>query len=117
MSKQRYKYWNLDELYTHLEKQAIEFKVPIEIVTEAVYSKAWNPIKDFNGCNFVQDDFHPFLPCFIHDFRWLVYGRKNIYDVEFRNNLLKFGYSTLKASMFYFGVRLGSVFYKIKDLF
>lgn len=115
--KQVYKYWNRKELFEHLEKQAIEFNVDIDLVKEAVFSEAWNPVKDFNGCNVVQDDFHPFLPCFIHDFRWIVYGRKNKYDIEFRNNLLKFGYSTFKAVCFYLGVRLGSVFFNLKDIF
>jgi len=112
--KQRYKYWTKEQLHSHLVAQALEHGIPIGIVTEAVYSDKWNPITDFNGCNVVEDDYHPYLPCFIHDYRWIVYGKTNEYDKEFRNNLLKFGFSTFKATIYYFAVRVGSVYFKLK---
>lgn len=111
--KKRYRYWTRLQFYDHLKLQALEFSIPIEIVQEAVFNSAWNPMLDFNGCNFVQDDFHPYLPCFIHDYRWVVYGRTDQWDKEFRNNLLKLGFSTFKATIYYFAVRIGSVYYNL----
>lgn len=113
--KQPYKYWTKIQLHDHLRVQCFVYGYNVELLEEAIESEAWNPVKDYNGCNVVQDDLHPFYPCFIHDYRWIVEGRTNKADIEFRNNLLKFGYSTVKASIYYFAVRVGSVFFKLKS--
>lgn len=114
-NKQPYIHWDLDFLFEKLLKQEFIYKYGYSKtdLENMVHSKRWNPLKEFNGCNVVQDDLHPFLPCFVHDYRWIAEGRTNKADKEFRNNLLKFGYSTVKATMYYFAVRVGSVYYKI----
>jgi hypothetical protein len=74
MNKQPYKFWTKEKLYWHLITQAGEYYANDDnmqfIIKNAVYDTRWNPLLEFNGCTFVQDDLHPFLPCFIHDWRW-----------------------------------------------
>jgi len=111
MVKNRYKNWTREELLHHLLIQASDSGISTKLVTKAVNDERWNPMEDFNGCNVIQDDLHPFLPCFIHDWRWIVYGRINKYDKEFRANLLLSGFTTFRATIFYIAVRLGSIFY------
>ena len=113
--KQPYKHWKLIDFEIHFEEQNRVYNLgyTMEEIKEMIYSKKWDPIKEFNGCNVVQDDLHPFIICFIHDYRWIAEGRTNKADKEFKNNLRKFGYSTFKATMYYFSVRLGSVYFKL----
>ena len=115
--KQPYKYWSNQQLFTHLIKQCDEYGFDKPAVLDAISDTNWNPSEDYNGCNVVQDDLHPFYPCFIHDYRWITEGRTNSADKEFRNNLLKFGYSTFKATIYYLAVRVGSVIFKIKEYY
>ena len=110
-----YIYWKRSEFISHFHKQDKDYNVGLDIIHEAVYSRKWEPATDYNGCNVVQDDLHPFLPCFIHDYRWVTDKRSNKYDLEFRSNLLRFGYSKTKANMYYLAVRVGSLYYKIRD--
>jgi hypothetical protein len=109
--KQPYKYWKLIELQEMLLRQA-EGKGfnSLEIIS-MVFSTKWDPITDFDGCTLVSDHLQPFLPCFIHDYRWAVEGGGKHTDIEFRNNLLKFGFPKWKANAYYVGVRLGWLFY------
>jgi len=111
MSKQRYKYWQRDDLYKLMKVQALNLGYSLADLHTIVYSEEWDPARDFNGCNFIQDDLHPFLPCFIHDYGYIVYGGGNKHDLEFKNNLIKSGFSTFRAWSFYIGVRLGWAFY------
>lgn len=109
--KQPYKYWTRSELFKHLEEQAVRKGINVPMVKRAVYSDDWNPLEDYNGCNFVQDDLHPFLPCFIHDWRWICFEYHKKFDWEFEENLIKFGYPSWKANLYYIMVRLGWIFY------
>ncbi len=109
--KQPYKYWTKKDLENHLRAQALEHGIDTSLVISAVYDKRWNPIKDYNGCNFVQDNLHPFLPCFIHDWRWVCMDYKKWFDLEFRDNLIKFGFKKWKAELYYIMVRCGWLFY------
>ena len=115
MSKQPYRFWTKEKLYWHLITQAGEYYANDDnmhfIIKNAVYDTRWNPLLEFNGCTFVQDDLHPFLPCFIHDWRWVTRQDITMSNIEFKENLLKFGYSRFKAQLYYIGVTLGYYFY------
>lgn len=113
--KQPYKYWSRNDLYWKLKEQAGEHYCNDDqmeyIIKSACYDERWTPAKDFNGCNIVQDDLHPFLPCFLHDWRWVTNQNALEADLEFKHNLMKFGYSPLKAQLYFWAVRLGYLFY------
>ncbi len=109
--KQPYKYWTKIQLFDHLRVQCFVYGYNVELLEEAIESNAWNPVKDYNGCNVVQDDLHPFYPCFIHDWRWITFDYEKTWDIEFKRNLLKFGYSVLKSEVYYIMVRCGWLFY------
>lgn len=111
MEKQRYKFWTRDQLFGLMEAQAQKHGFDIALLHQAVYDESWNPIEQFNGCNFVQDDYHPFIPCFVHDWRWICFEYDVRWDKEFQNNLISFGYSKFRAWLFYTAVRLGWLCY------
>jgi hypothetical protein len=117
--KQPYKYWTRDQLYAHLITQCLNFsysEYDIAEIKRMVYDPNWNPSEDFNGCNVVQDHLHPFLPCFVHDYRWVV-GEGGIKsDEEFHANLIKCGVSRVRAILYFVAVRIGwLLFYKWKN--
>lgn len=109
--KKPYVNWTKEELFWHLKKQAIEYKCchpdMFYLIKQAVYDERWNPSEQFNGCNFVQDDLHPFLPCFVHDWRWITNQDVKASNKEFEHLLLEFGYSKWKAKLYYIGVTMG----------
>lgn len=112
--KTPYRFWTRDLLYAMLVPQALNFGYDEDFIDELhdmVYDERWNPIDDFNGCNIVQDHYHPFLPCFIHDYRWIVEKGGLESDKEFKHNLIKCGVSKARAEIYYIGVRLGWVCY------
>jgi hypothetical protein len=114
-----YKFWDRDQLYAHLIKQALFYgytEYDIDVIRKIVYDSRWNPSEDFNGCNVVQDHLHPFLPCFIHDYRWVVSGGGVWTDEEFHANLIKCRVSRVRAILYFVSVRIGWVlFYKWKN--
>lgn len=109
--KQPYKFWTREKLYWHLIEQAGEYFANDDnmqfVIKNAVYDARWNPLEDFNGCTFVQDPLHPFLPCFIHDWRWVTRQDIKASNIEFKDNLIKFGFTSFKAQLYYIGVTLG----------
>jgi len=113
MSKKPYRFWSRNDLYWKLIQQAGEYGVNDDAmefhIKSAVYDKRWNPSVDFNGCNVVQDDLHPFLPCFIHDWRWVTGQNKLDADIEFKWNLINFGYPKWKAELYFWAVRIGAL--------
>ena len=111
MSRQPYKYWNRGKLYEALIPQCIEWGISTYSVKEICYSYKWNPITDYNGCTLVQDDYHPFVPCLIHDYRWITGEGGLDSDLEFKINLQKSGKSVYKSWMWFIGVRLGWLCY------
>jgi hypothetical protein len=119
--KQPYRFWTRDQLYAHLLTQALNFSYDekfIDRLHDIVYDERWDPSKDFNGCNVVQDHYHPFLPCFIHDYRWVVEEGGLASDREFYWNLIKCGVNKTIAILYFEGVRLGWVlFFKWKKKF
>lgn len=115
MSKQPYIYWSRSDLFWKVREQAVEYSCchpdMLYTIRAAAYDERWNPSEDFNGCTFVQDDLHPFLPCFIHDWRWVTRQDTKMADKEFRDNLLHFGYPKWKANLYYYTVRIAYLCY------
>jgi len=108
-----YKFWSREELFKHCEKQCIEYSGE-DLITELkkiIFDVRWNPTEDYNGCNVIQDRHHPFPPCLIHDFRWLVEGGGIETDREFKRNLKIFGTSKSRSVLMFLGVRCGWGFY------
>ena len=98
-------------MFELMKDQCDEFSIDLELLNEAIYDERWDPIQQFNGCNFVQDDYHPYLPCFLHDWRWICFEYSKKWDQEFEQNLIKAGMNTIKAKVYYFAVRFGWIFY------
>lgn len=116
---QPYKLWDRDELYVHCLRQMKEYGCSElrETVKEVIFSDKWNPMTDFNGCSVIQDKIHPYIPCLIHDYRWLVGEGGKEADIEFRNNLEKFGTPNPRRFFMWVGVRIGWFFrMKLKEL-
>ena len=106
-----YKYWIRAQFEEHFLKQSKDYPMDLDKMRMMVYSIEWNPSIEYNGCNVVQDKFHPFYPCFEHDYEWVVNGGGKKYDVQFNKRLLEFNVHKVIAKMMYFGVRLGWNFY------
>ena len=113
MPKNPYIDWSREELYHFCMKQALKFDFdPVE-VKQVIFDKRWNPSQEFNGCNLVQDIYHPFYACLKHDFDWIVGVGGIEADRTFYNNLKKSGMRTIKARIWFLGVRIGwLLFYK-----
>jgi hypothetical protein len=94
-------------MYLHFCKQARVYDFDVLKIKEVVYDSRWNPAKDYNGCTLVQDPLHPCWPCCKHDYDWIVGVGGIKTDTEFYNNLKKSGMLSLKARVWYIGVRLG----------
>jgi len=108
-----YKYWTRDELYKHCERQCRDYGAENLLIElrKIVLDVRWNPTLDYNGCNIIQDKYHPYVPCLIHDFDWLVGDGGYKTDVEFRKNLERFGTSKNKSFLMFLGVRIGWLFW------
>ncbi len=117
MSKLPYTYWTRQLLHQFLIEQAVDFKIDCFLVKTACYDERWNPRYDFNGCTLIQDTYHPFIACFLHDWRWMT-GQGGIKsDLEFKINLEKAGFSKYKAFRWFLAVRIGWLgYYKWKYL-
>jgi len=108
-----YKFWTREELFNHCEKQCIEYggEDLISELKKIIFDTRWNPMDDYNGCNVIQDKHHPYPPCLIHDFRWLVEGGGICTDREFRRNLKIFKTPKTISVLMFIGVRIGWLFY------
>lgn len=111
-----YFFWTRDELEKHLVIQCKWFKREdlTERIRNAVYDKRWNPLVDYNGCSVVQDRYHPYVPCFLHDYAWVVLKGGIEHDKEFEKNLRDFGMNKFNAKKWFLGVRMGWLFMKRK---
>ena len=116
--KKPYKFWSRDQLYALLLPQCLNYGYSencIDRIHDMVYDERWNPMEDFNGCNVVQDHHHPFLPCFIHDYRWVIGEGGLDSDTEFYHNLIKCGVSEVRSTIYFAVVRSAWVlFYQWK---
>jgi hypothetical protein len=82
----------------------------ISTIHKVVFSDEWNPMEEYNGCSVIQDKFHPYVPCLIHDYRWVVGEGGKEADIEFKNNLELFGTPNPRRQIMWMGVRLGWFF-------
>jgi len=106
-----YKNWSRLELYVHCSFQAKEYGFDIHEIKETIFDDRWDPMKDFNGCNLVQDPLHPFYPCLKHDYDWIVGVGGIESDRRFYENLKKSGMLSFKARVWFLAVRLGWMLY------
>lgn len=114
-----YSHWTREELFSHCKRQCIHYGCEdlINEVSEIIYDLNWNPIVDYDGCTLVQDKLHPYVPCLIHDYDWLVNGGGIEFDRNFVENLCKFGMERWKVAFMFMGVRMGWIlWYKWKYL-
>ncbi len=111
MKLQPYRNWTREDLYSHCLKQSEEYGFDKEEMLDVIFDDKWSPALDFNGCNLVQDPLHPFYPCLRHDYDWIVGVGGVDADRRFYNNLKQAGMLSLKARVWFIGVRLGWVFY------
>lgn len=113
-----YLLWTKEAICEKLVKQAIYFgysEEEIEFIKEAVFDERWDPRSDFNGCTLVQDVYHPYLPCFLHDYFWVVYGPSKKSNIKFYWDLRRCGMPQAKARRWYIAVSIGMPFYKLKN--
>ncbi len=110
---QPYRFWTKEELYSHCERQCRKYGAENLIIElkKIIFDSRWNPIEDYNGCNVIQDKHHPYPPCLIHDYQWMVEGGGYDTDVNFRSNLKAFGTPKVKSVLMFIGVRCGWIFY------
>jgi len=116
MSNKPYKYWTRDEMFNHLCRQCKDYSLNYLIVKikEDVYDERWNPMEEYNGCNLIEDKYHPDLSCFFHDADWSL-GRGGLNsDVRFLYNLLSLKTSVIKSIIMFTSVRLGWIFWHKK---
>jgi len=108
-----YKFWTREELEEHLARQCRHYKANFLMtdIRSAVHDKNWNPMEDYNGCTFVQDKHHPYVPCFLHDYAWIVLKGGIKHDRKFTKRLVIFGMKAIEAKLWFVGVRLGWIFY------
>lgn len=114
MHRTPYIEWSRTELADHLMRQVNRYNLDDRIadkVIKAAHDSAWEPNREFNGCNVIQDQSHPCVACFLHDYDWQVNGGGKKYDVDFRCNLIATGHHPAKAWAMYVAVRIGWMFY------
>lgn len=115
-----YKFWTRDKLADALVGQAKYFNYhedEIEFIKSICYDKRWDPIKEFNGCTLIQDVYHPFIPCFIHDYLWIIEGPSIKSNKRFYKDLRKCGMKQAKARRWYTAVTIAIPYYKLKRKF
>ena len=108
-----YKNYNRGQLYDLIEMQcnAAGMEHYLPRCMQACYDKRWLPQVDFNGCSVVQDELHPYPPCFLHDYAYVVHGGGPDADKQFYVDLIDWGMKPSKAMRWYIGVRIGWLFY------
>ena len=113
-----YQHWDLielgDTLTQHVERLscADEMKrIWIDLINEAIKSKDWNVLQDYNGCTMFQDHLHPDPACFIHDYSWITGRGGAVSDRVFYHMMLAEGMTKSMARFRWFAVRCGWVFY------
>lgn len=108
-----YLLWNREELYSHCERLCYYYGADNMLIElkKIIFDSRWNPIQDYNGCNMIQDKHHPYPPCLIHDYRWMIEAGGIESDREFKDNMRLFNESKLSALKNFIGVRMGWLFY------
>ena len=109
-----YQYWTRTQLAEQLTSLSFALNMSKEIrhlIEEAINSKDWDPLMDFDGCTIVQDMYHPCISCFLHDYLAQTGqgGAEN--DELFYYLMLEEGLKDSKAKRRWFGVRVGWIFW------
>jgi len=113
-----YRNWDKEELKDMLIKHLYILSVDprlerlwINLIIESFKSDKWSPINDYNGCTMVQDELHPSLACFPHDYMWISGHGGRVADRIFYNLMIHQGMKKSKAYRRWIGVRFGWFFY------
>ena len=110
-----YIYWERKDFADHFRRQYTDALVNEWSEIEGmIYDSRWQPAFDYDGCSVIQDQLHPFLPCFIHDYRYVTqdYTRRDA-DNEFLCNLIMMKVAPAKALLMYLLIRaFGWYFWK-----
>lgn len=106
---QPYKTWTRDRIFENIKETCIQTgnEDCIEEYRMITYDERWDPIKNYNGCNVIQDRLHIFPACYKHDWNWMVNGGGIETDREFRRDCIKFGSTPCEARKNFIGVRIG----------
>lgn len=115
MSKYRpYKFWTKSQLGSHLTNLSHAFNLGQKIRTlieEALTSDKWDATMDYDGCSVVQDQYHPCISCFLHDYLWRTGQGGKESDELFYYLMLEEGTVPARAKRRWFFVRVGWIFY------
>ena len=109
-----YRDFTKEQIITALEDSCKRVNAPAwvsEILDEAVTSELWNWKEEYDGCTAVQDPFHPYPPCFIHDFMFRTgRGGKDSAKI-FKHTQIIFGAKKINATMRAFATSVAWVVY------
>jgi hypothetical protein len=115
-----YQEWTRDEFMSQLEKHEEIMNLSTSMLRyyrHMVYSEAWNPQIQFNGCSIVQDSYHPDPNCFNHDYAWVTGQGGYLSDRLFYVCMVASGMGKSRAKARWIFVRIGWLgYYKWKHL-
>lgn len=97
----------IESLFTHAKNCNLD-AIHYRLIEEAVYSKEWDFIVDYNGCTSVAELHYDFFvfDCFVHDFHWITGRGGKVADKIFLEMMLRRGLGRYIAYKRYIGVRL-----------
>lgn len=105
-----YKNYTNVEMYDLLilQTRGIEIMKQIKLrkLIGLAFADNWSPVNDFDGCTVVQDDNHPSLSCFVHDWLWITGKGGKASNKLFYDLMLATGVSKGMALTRYYGVQI-----------
>jgi hypothetical protein len=110
-----YQFWTLEEIERMLLRQLDFYEYSViekQLFWQMTYDPAWNPRWDFDGCTFIQDTYHPYGPCFRHDYNCKVMGGAYWAHELFYKDLVRFDTPKYKAFIIATFAGLGWILWK-----
>jgi len=104
-----YRFWTKSDLASHLKEMSVTLgtgKHITQLIDQAIMDPTWNPMAEYDGCTVVQDQFHPCMSCFLHDYLWKMGQGGREADKLFYLLMLIEGTSKAKAKRRWLGVRV-----------
>lgn len=97
----------IESLFNHAKACNLD-AIHYRLIEEAVYSKEWDFMVDYDGCTGVAELHHDFyvFDCFVHDFHWRTGRGGKVADKIFLEMMLRRGLGRYIAYKRYIGVRL-----------
>lgn len=115
MGKYRpYRYWSKEDLKEKLIALCFVYtrrEWLLELTLEAIDDPSWDPVQDYDGCSMVQDETHPSLACFLHDWMWKSGRGGKEADFIFYQTMRLAGIGKRKARTRWLLIRIGWIFY------